>query len=135
MSITNEKICPRCGKPYSSIKEVSIRERTYLYAFHYLGYEKVNGKAKLKRKYCYLGPKDKYEYVLKLHSSEGLELKGLADREREIEYLKAILSSLISSKLSGREAKKVERILGAALEKLRRRELELWIERMDHYQA
>jgi len=119
MSAKDERVCPRCGKPYSYIKEVNRGGRIYLYAVHYEGYEKENGKIKLKRKYCYLGPKDKYEYVSKLHSSEGLELKGLADREREIEYLKAILNSLTSSKLSKREAKKVERILRNALEKLR----------------
>jgi len=79
----------------------------------------VNGKKKIKYRYCYLGPKDSYLYVSKLHSSEGLELKGLADGDREIEYLKAILNSLTSSKLSKREAKKVERILRKALEKLR----------------
>jgi len=121
LSVTNEKICPRCGKPYSSIKEVNRGGRVYLYAVHYLGYEKVNGKKRIKYRYCYLGPKDRYEYVSKLHSSEGLELKGLADRDREIEYLEALLKSLTSSELSEKEAERIERNLRDALERVRRR--------------
>jgi len=44
VSATNEKICPRCRRPYSYIKEVSRERRDYLYAVHYEGTEKVNGK-------------------------------------------------------------------------------------------
>jgi len=121
LSATNVKVCPRCGRPYNYIKEVSKGGRVYLYAVHYEGTEKVNGKTKIKRKYCYLGPKDRYEYVSKLHSSEGLELRGLADRGREIEYLNAILKNITSSELSEKDAKKIEKILREALKKVRRR--------------
>jgi len=82
LSTTNEKVCSCYERPYSYIKEVSKGGRVYLYAVHYEGVEKINGKTKIKRKYCYPGPKGSYSYVSKLHSSEGLELKGLADRER-----------------------------------------------------
>jgi len=44
VSITNEKVCPRCGKPYSSIKEVKRGGRVYLYAAYYEETKKVNGK-------------------------------------------------------------------------------------------
>jgi len=118
LSITNEKICPRCGEPYSFIKEVSKGGRVYLYAVHYEGYEKVNGKKKIKYRYCYLGPKDSYLYVSKLHSSEGLELKGLADRERALEYLEALLKSLATSRLSDKEAEKLRAILERAIREM-----------------
>jgi len=118
LSATNEKVCPRCGKPYSYIKEVSKGGRVYLYAVHYEGTGKVNGKTKIKRKYCYLGPKDRYEYVSKLHSSEGLELKGLADRERALEYLEALLKNLVASELSDKEVERLRVILGRALREM-----------------
>ena len=40
---------------------------------------------------CYLGPRI-YEYVSRLHSREGLVLKGLSDPERILDYLDAIIN-------------------------------------------
>jgi len=130
VSITNEKVCPRCGKPYSSIKEVSKGGRVYLYAVHYEGYEKVNGKKKIKYRYCYLGPKDSYLYVSKLHSNEGLELKGLTDKKRALEYLRILLRKLTSAELSEAESAELKRMLKDALEELEKKSMDLHLGEM-----
>ena len=82
--ISQKKVCPKCGKPYSYIEEIDIGGRTYLYAVHYVKDE--NGKRKKKR--CYLGPKEGYEYVSKTHD---LEFYGMTIEDRYIRYLEGII--------------------------------------------
>lgn len=57
-------ICPRCNKLYTNLVKKKRGERVYLYSVHYLG--------KGKKKYCYLGPLDGYEYVINLHNLQPL---------------------------------------------------------------
>jgi len=80
------KICPRCGLPYSYVERRVVGDRVYYYAVHY---SRVNGKRMVSK--CYLGPRI-YEYVSRLHSREGLVLKGLSDPERILDYLDAIIN-------------------------------------------
>jgi hypothetical protein len=82
--ISQKKICPRCGQPYSYIEEIDISRRSYLYAVHYVKDE--NGKRKKKR--CYLGPKEGYEYVSKTHD---IIFYGLDRQDRYIRYLEEII--------------------------------------------
>jgi len=85
--ISQKKVCPKCGKPYSYIEEIDIGGRTYLYAVHYVKDE--NNKRKKKR--CYLGPKEGYEYVSKTHK---IIFYGLDRQDRYIRYLEEILRLL-----------------------------------------
>jgi len=87
MSRVATRVCPRCGCSFSYIKEKKINGRVYLYAVHY--YRDDSGRRRMRE--CYLGPKDYYEYVTKMHEKEGLVLKGLICAERLIEYLDAII--------------------------------------------
>ena len=96
-----EGVCPRCGRPFSYIKRRKVGNRVYLYAVHYLGYERLpNGKIRKKVEECYLGPEDSYEYVTLTHGREGLVLKGLADSDRAIAYLDALIKYLENVELS-----------------------------------
>jgi hypothetical protein len=79
-----KKVCPKCGEPYSYIEEIDIGGRSYLYAVHYVKDE--SGKRKKKR--CYLGPKEGYEYVSKTHD---IIFYGLDRQDRYIRYLEEIL--------------------------------------------
>jgi len=81
---SEKKICPKCGQPYSYIEEIDIGDRTYLYAVHYVKDE--SGKRKKKR--CYLGPADSYEYVSKTHD---IIFYGLNRQDRYIRYLEEII--------------------------------------------
>jgi hypothetical protein len=87
--ISQKKICPKCGQPYSYIEEIDIGGRTYLYAVHYVKDE--SGKRKKKR--CYLGPKEGYEYVSKTHD---IIFYGLDREDRYIKYLEEILDLFTS---------------------------------------
>jgi len=84
-----EKICPRCGMPYSYLDIDKRASNTYVYAIHYY-YE--GGKRK-KRK-CYLGPLESYIYVTKLHTDivnpEGLVLEGALSTTRAVRYIEAL---------------------------------------------
>ena len=82
-------VCPRCGRPISSIIVREIYGRRYIYAVHY-----VEEGGKKKKKQCYLGPADKYVYVTKLHEDVGLELWGAWKVDRVIDYLEEILLML-----------------------------------------
>jgi len=82
--ISQKKVCPKCGEPYSYIEEIDIGDRTYLYAVHYVKDE--SGKRRKKR--CYLGPKDGYEYVSKTHE---ITFYGLDRQDRYIRYLEEII--------------------------------------------
>ncbi len=84
------RVCPRCGHPYNYIRERKINGRVYLYAVHYCR----DGGGKVRVMECYLGPKDQYEYVTKMHVKEGLIFKGLIEKERIIQYLDSIIDYL-----------------------------------------
>jgi hypothetical protein len=89
-----ERVCPRCGQPYSYVESYKRGSQTYYVAVHYEGYEKVEegGKKKVKKKVrkCYLGPQT-YKYVEKLHE---LGLSGPIDRERFKRYFRELLDEV-----------------------------------------
>jgi len=87
--VSERKICPRCGNPFSYIEEVDRGGRLYLYAVHYVKDE--SGRRKKRR--CYLGPKDGYEYVSKTHD---IIFYGLDREDRYIRYLEEILDLFAS---------------------------------------
>ena len=78
--------CPRCGLPVNWVERKRVGRRSYLYAVHYMGVE--GGRRRIRK--CYLGPEDSYEYVSRLHSREGLVLRGVWDEDRILEYLDTI---------------------------------------------
>jgi len=82
-ALLKKGICPRCGKPFRWIYKETIHGRTYLYAVH----EEIEGNKKKRRK-CYLGPADSYEYVSKTHD---LEFYGMTKDDRYIRYLEEII--------------------------------------------
>jgi hypothetical protein len=77
------RICPRCGESYSYVEKIDIGERSYLYAVHY--YVDENDRRRKRR--CYLGPVDGYEYVSKTHE---IIFYGLDRQDRYIRYLEEI---------------------------------------------
>jgi len=79
-------ICPRCEKPFRWIYQEKIAGRIYLYAVH----EEIENNKKKRRK-CYLGPADSYEYVSKTHD---LSFYGMTKEDRYITYLEEILNLL-----------------------------------------
>jgi len=110
------KICPRCGKSVDWIERRKVGDRVYVYAVH-VTRTKKGGRVKRKIRKCYLGPADKYEYVSRLHSKEGLEFRGLLDRNRAIAYLDALIKYLENVELN----KELRRSLGARFIKLGRK--------------
>ena len=101
--MAEEKICPRCGLPYSYIE----KHGKYYYAVHYLGYSKTpSGRVRKKVRKCYLGA-DIYNYVTRLHFREGLILRGLIDPDRAISYINALINYIRRSKLDPGEALKL----------------------------
>jgi len=103
-----EKVCPRCGQPFSYIESYAKGSQRYYVAVHYEGYQKVEGKIKKKVRKCYLGPQV-YKYVEKLH---GLELSGPIDKERFKRYFKGLLDEV---ELSPRELVSMIEELGSRL--------------------
>jgi len=85
-ALLRKGICPRCGKPFRWIYQEKIYGRIYLYAVH----EEVEGDKKKRRK-CYLGPADSYEYVSKTHD---LSFYGMTKEDRYITYLEEIFNLL-----------------------------------------
>ena len=83
-----EKLCPKCGLPYSYIEERKVGNNVYYYAVHY---SKIKGKRR--KRYCYLGPKS-YVNVARTHEDLGLSFKGQIQNNRAIAYLKQILGYL-----------------------------------------
>jgi len=83
-ALLRKGICPRCGKPFRWIYSETIHGRTYLYAVH----EYVDENGRKKRRKCYLGPSDSYEYVSKTHD---LEFYGMTKDDRYIRYLEEII--------------------------------------------
>jgi hypothetical protein len=88
MSTEEERLCPKCGLPYSYIEERKVGNNVYYYAVHY---SKTNGKRK--KRYCYLGAKD-YINVAKVHEDLGLSFHGQIENNRTIDYLRQILNYL-----------------------------------------
>ena len=106
-----ERICPRCGQKYNWLNEFTTKTgRVYIYAVHVVSWR--NGKPKVRK--CYLGPKDGYVYVSKMHEKEGLDLRPLTDTERALEYLEEIVDYL--NEKGSEEQKKEARAL---IEKIR----------------
>jgi hypothetical protein len=85
-----EKICPRCGSPYNYLSTTVVNGREYVYAVHVISRSK--GKVKLRK--CYLGPKQEYINVSKLHEDLGLNFKPITEPERALEYLAKIVDYL-----------------------------------------
>jgi hypothetical protein len=113
--------CPRCGRPISYYERKRVGHRVYVYAVHYLGYTRTpSGKIKKRVEKCYLGPEDRYIHATSTHLREGLVLRGLAARDRAIEYLDALISYLeraeLDPLLARRLAERFKR-LAEALEK------------------
>lgn len=93
----DKPICPRCGLPIDWYERVRQGNRVYLYAVHYLGYEKTpSGKIRKKVKKCYLGPETAYIYASTTHQNIGLILRGAHDPERVLDYLDALIRYLES---------------------------------------
>ena len=98
--VSNERVCPRCGEPYSYLKRKRVGGKIYLYAVHYLGYSRdSSGRVRKHTRECYLGPEGSYEHVTLTHSREGLILKGMADPDRALAYLDALISYLSGARL------------------------------------
>ena len=81
------KVCPRCGEPFSYVERRKGEYNEYFYAVHV----KREGKKRRIRK-CYLGPADSYKNVTHMHTEENLELKGLMDKNRAVEYVNRLLN-------------------------------------------
>ncbi|MDK2384597.1 MAG: hypothetical protein QI199_07310, partial [Candidatus Korarchaeota archaeon] len=85
----SEKICPRCGQPYSYIERRTVKgsKQVYFYAVHI-----YKEGSKWRKKRCYLGPK-LYSRVTPL---QGFPLRGLIgeSRHRLLDYLNSIVSEL-----------------------------------------
>ena len=94
MMFFNNKVCPRCGKEFAYIEQRRQNDRVYFYAVHVI--KEKSGKRKIRK--CYLGPLT-YEYVTRLHQKENLTFKGLLEANRTLEYLEAILQSLLNGSL------------------------------------
>ena len=93
------RVCPRCGLPFTYVRERRVNGRVYLYAVHH--YKDSSGKVRIRE--CYLGPKDHYEYVTRLHEKERLILKGLIEQERVLEYIDSLASYAIEIASTNRE--------------------------------
>jgi len=112
-------ICPRCGKPISYFQENKVGDRVYVFAVHYHGYKIVRGQIIKKVTKCYLGPKDSYRYVSKMHSKEGLKLKGLVDPDRVFDYIDALFLYIEREELNKETAKELINRLEHLLKRLK----------------
>ncbi|RSN72928.1 MAG: hypothetical protein DSO07_02195 [Thermoproteota archaeon] len=98
-------VCPRCSSLIDYIERRESGGNTYLYAVHV---EKEEGKRRLRK--CYLGPENQYIYVSKLHTREGLDLRGLMDYERAIEYLESLKEYFRGVSLNDGKKEEIARI-------------------------
>jgi len=115
--ILKERICPRCGRPYSTIERREINGKTYYYAVHY-EYEYVNGRKKRTVKKCYLGP-DVYDYTTRTHEKDGLAFMGLMHyRERIVYYLEAVINALSKVDINPADARRLAELLRRAADEL-----------------
>jgi hypothetical protein len=106
------KICPRCNEPYSYVEKRVVHDRIYYYAVHI---RIVSDKRKIKK--CYLGAKE-YYYVKKLHEDSELNLTGIFEKDRYLQYLDQILYSLVHNGLSEEEKNVLKSKLRRALREL-----------------
>jgi hypothetical protein len=106
------KLCPRCNEPYSYVEKRVVHDRIYYYAVHV---SIVNDKRKIKK--CYLGAKE-YYYVKKLHEDSELNLTGIFEKDRYLQYLDQILYSLVHNGLSEEEKNVLKAKLRRALREL-----------------
>ncbi|MEM1644087.1 MAG: hypothetical protein QW088_07450 [Desulfurococcaceae archaeon] len=60
MGEVKKEVCPRCGLPGSSYVK-TVRGREYVYFYHWI-------KGERRVKMCYLGPRDEYVHVERVHS-------------------------------------------------------------------
>ena len=111
----DKPLCPRCGQPISYYKRKKVGNRVYVYAVHYV---KVGGKSR--KKECYLGPEDEYEYVSRMHMREGLMLKGMADKKRAVEYLETLIQNITETaeQLEAHELRRLEQMLTQAQQQI-----------------
>jgi len=114
-----KKICPRCGQPFKWLERKKIGNNVYYYAVHE---KKIGNKRQTKR--CYLGP-ESYIYVTHTHlPKEGLQLRGLIDTNRVLEYLEAIIAYVRQTSIDPSTARALAirfRKLAEALEEIARR--------------
>lgn len=102
-----EKVCPRCGAPYSYIERLRIGGNTYLYAVHYVG----KGKSRRKER-CYLGP-ERYinaERLLKLNLRGVTSIDYEEVAEAAIQIIMSDISQVAESRDAERIASKLSRI-------------------------
>jgi len=104
-------LCPRCGSR-GWVEEKEISGRTYIYVAH----EERGPDGRRRRRYCYLGPRDSYEYVSKLHEREGLVLKGLLEKGRALDYLERLIGYIeaVVEAEEGEESIDIERLRAIA---------------------
>ena len=56
----SDRVCPRCGQPYSYVERHRVGNNVYVYAVHYLGYTRgPDGRVHKRVRKCYLGPADR----------------------------------------------------------------------------
>ncbi|MHA1631779.1 MAG: hypothetical protein ACTSXC_03075, partial [Candidatus Freyarchaeota archaeon] len=108
----DERRCPRCGLPYNWVETHKVRGRLYVYAVHRLD-RLPSGRYRVKK--CYLGPKDHYVAVTRMHQDIGLVFRGMLDRERVLDYLETIIRYVEGSP----RVKERERVLTLLREALR----------------
>jgi len=119
----SQRICPRCGEPFSYLKRRVVNGRVYLYAVHYHGYVKgEDGRVRKITRECYLGPEDKYIHASTTHEREGLRLKGLVDSRRFLEYLDKLLEYAVRGDLDPALKSEVAWRLEKALAELRKQQ-------------
>mgnify|MGYP001626450352 FL=1 len=77
---------------YSYIERREIGNNSYFYAVHV---SREKGERRIRK--CYLGPSSAYIHVTHLHQDEGLELKGLMNKNRAVEYMNALIDYIASN--------------------------------------
>ena len=113
MSRDEERVCPRCGSRYSWLERKAIHGRIYVYAVH----EWREG-GRRRRKWCLLGPEDKYIHASTTHEAYGLVLRGAIDSSRLYNYLDTITSYLLQHHKTLDIDRHRAQILAQKLEKL-----------------
>ncbi len=102
MWVMSEKLCPRCGQPYSYIEKRVVKgsKQEYFYAVHV--YKEGD---RWRKRRCYLGPK-LYSRVAPL---QGFQLRGLIEgsRERLLDYLESIISDLEKMELDAESRRRL----------------------------
>jgi len=113
------KICERCGEPYSYREVRKTEHNVYIYNVHVT---KIGNRRKIRK--CYLGAQSTYKYVERMHRDIELNLRGMHDHQRIVDYLKAIIeyfnSILIKKEYEeiSEEEKRLLKELGKILEEL-----------------